>query len=96
MQTPQFNLSNVADDSVNVNIELTVRHGLITDGAVSIRHSADHAETRLEIVHLVEDQKLHELRSWDTVLSPGLDLLESRDRLSLTDWLQRMLPAVDD
>ena len=94
MQTPQFTLSNAKDDSANVNLELTVRHGVITDGFFSVRNPNGSASTRVELDDTVVGHKLHELHSWEGTLSTILDRLEPGERAHVTGWLQQMLPHV--
>ena len=96
LQTPQFSLSSAADETINVDMELTVRHGAVTGGHVSAREFNSSAVAKYELNDGVLGQKLHELRSWDTTLNSSLQTLDARDKSSLFSWLQRMLPAINE
>ena len=73
------------------NVELTVRHGVITASSLYRRDSSDSATRDLD---LLVGRKLHELRSWGDALRHSSDMVDARDRASLVTWLHKVLPSV--
>ena len=79
-----------------MDIEMIVRHGVVTDGTISPRRATQTDESQRKLGKTVLDQKLHELQSWKSVLSPLQDRLGTQERTYLLDWLQRMIPNIAD
>ena len=97
MQTPQFTLSNTNDDMAGVKVELTVRHGVVSAALISTPGSrGSSAKTYDQLGNTLLDRKLHELRSWESTVRSSGDPLDTEDEVSLTGWLQRMLPEIPD
>ena len=89
LQTPQFSLSNAADEFAKVSIELIVRHGAITEGYI---FNHDPGRTNLELEGTLIGQKLHEIQSWESTLRSSLDSMESKAGRYLVDWMDNLLP----
>ena len=92
MQTPQFTLSNAAEDGATVNIELTVRHGIFTGGSISNRNTKSTVKVDIDDIQELQGQKLHEIRSWEAVLDSSSISFNTREKAALANWLQDMLP----
>lgn len=91
LQTPQFTLSSARDETLNLNIELTVRHGIITGGSISEEGQGTEVAV-VDDLRALQGQKLHEIRSWKGVLDSLLPALSSQAKSTVVSWLQRMLP----
>ena len=83
-------LSNAVDGENGPLIELTVRHGIIIAGSVTDKNFEEISATSIDEV---KGQKLHEIGSWESALEIPLATFGSREKASVVDWLERMLPA---
>lgn len=89
LQTPQFTISNGADEAAAVNFELTVRHGVVTESALHPRRE-ETADTSSRIEGL-RGKKLHEVTSWAETLEDVS--LSASEKAYLAKWLQNHVPA---
>ncbi|EMC97601.1 hypothetical protein BAUCODRAFT_59017, partial [Baudoinia panamericana UAMH 10762] len=88
LQTPQFTISNSADTSAQLALELTVRNGLLHSGAIMRRHEA--RQTALS--DRSRGGKLHDISSWREALPAMFSGLDRDELERLSTWLQQMLP----
>lgn len=103
-QTPQFTLSNSSESTRLVNIDLTARHGVITEASITPLAETP-AETPLADTPMLELSALNERFTGMTLLDlsnwAGGRLSSPQDALYMEDevvhvveWLQKMLPMV--
>ena len=92
LQTPQFIISTEHDAELSTHLELTVRQGIITGGFLRAPSKGDRAPASLELNKKLEGQKLHEVDTWASSLSPDLSILDASEQAGLFDWLHTMLP----
>jgi hypothetical protein len=90
LQTPQFTLSNATYERHDPLIELTVRHGIITGSSVTREGGVDVSTTSIDDL---KGQKLHDIESWGSALETTLAAFDSREKASVVNWLEWMLPA---
>ena len=76
---------------MNLNVELTVRHGIITAGSIFSK-SPEAVTTTVDDLEALRGQKLHKVPSWQAVLDSSLGTLSNHEKTSVLTWLQHMLP----
>ena len=90
LQTPQFTLSNAVHEQHDLLIELTVRHGIVTGSTVASERGTNVGASSIDGL---KGQKLHEIESWEAALETTLAAFDSREKVFVVNWLERMLPA---
>ena len=73
-----------------MDLELTARKGVITEGSISPR--TDSPASKLKLDDSLLGLELHEIESWEDVMDSSIKSLGSNDREYVVQWLQRMLP----
>ena len=92
LQTPQFTLSSESELSLDVNFNLSVRYGAISDGYLGLRKEQEPPQKTLEFGPDLLGRRLHEIASWDAILQPYLDGSQSSSKPQLPNWLEKMIP----
>ncbi|KAK5134257.1 hypothetical protein LTR08_006801 [Meristemomyces frigidus] len=92
LQTPQFSISNQSDTLTDVDLELSVRNGVISSGFCGTRKSGYSGAARTGLPAGLDGRRLHDISSWDDELGGSLPSV-SHDRVTrLCKWLHMMLP----
>ncbi|KAK5171329.1 uncharacterized protein LTR77_004473 [Saxophila tyrrhenica] len=95
LQTPQFTLANSNEVSRPVNIDLTVRHGVVTDASIAPTASDPSLQERTSLNENLVGLTLHKVTNWQDELSDSLKALPSEEgRRFVVDWLSKMLPSI--
>ena len=92
LQTPQFSLASPSKVLSDIELELSVRNGVISSGQFEARGSATTGAAKMDLPAVLNGRKLHEILSWDTELSGVLPDVSIEKRTRLCEWLQTMLP----
>lgn len=89
MQTPQFTISTNLEQSLDVNLELSVRYGTINGGSLDSKTIGEEPEKGLMGL------KLHEISTWASTIDREslLSQLNSSQKDGLVDWLEEKLPT---
>ena len=74
-------MSNRSDLKAPIEIELTVRHGVISDARIQGKQMSLDRTT---------ETRIHEVALWEDALD--LQALSTTDRLHLTAWLDQVFP----
>ena len=76
----------------DIDLELSVRNGVILSGSLGIRDSASSGAAKMDMPASLSGRRLHELASWETELNGVLSSVSDDRRTQLSNWLQKMLP----
>lgn len=91
LQTPLFTLSSTPEQSQEVKLDVTARHGAVTSAEVSFHDGSEALTRQVKLSESIVGRKLHENVDWEGALRPILPEIE---RQNLVRWLGRMLPKV--
>ncbi|KAK4610552.1 Putative lipoate-protein ligase A [Fulvia fulva] len=92
LQTPQYSLSTKSQVLLDADLELSVRYGAITDGALTIGAEGGASDQKHALDSRMIRRKVHEVDSWESAMGITLDHLDSWQRGRLIEWLEKMLP----
>ncbi|KAK3673748.1 hypothetical protein LTR78_006301 [Recurvomyces mirabilis] len=88
LQTPQFTVSNASDIPATVDLDLTVRNGIVSAGTLARRGASETIDSRESVAR----PKLHEIESWPSGLQAMFPEVTNAERDRLAAWLKEVLP----
>ncbi|CAK4026781.1 lipoate- ligase A [Lecanosticta acicola] len=92
LQTPQFTISTRSQAVLDVDLELTVRYGAVTNASLTVDRDSGAAAAVSDLRGGIIGQKIHEIVDWGAAFGPELDKLDTWRRERLLKWLESMLP----
>ena len=92
LQTPQFSISNVQDEDRPADIEMSVRHGIITEASIGPRGSSGQDAGVPAVSEALVSLELSENRFWDAEIWSELEVLGDDEQNYVIGWLEMMLP----